>query len=242
MAKKDFDFDAALNEIFEEQPDIPDEVKVNDIKEVSSEPEIDPIVEAKKKAEEEAKKKAKAEAERKKKEKEAEAEEKARLEEQKRIEAEKKRKALAKKKAAEQQRLKEEEEKKRADALRKRKLEEQKAKKAERVLIFGSLGILIIATLLLLWPHFSLLGAMFLSTILVGLFVALSPLWCGKLESNVPGVIAIIDSVLLAISVLILLIGDYSFWKVLLFSLLGGGACFGIIAAINEWCERKMSN
>lgn len=68
MAKKDFDFDAALNDIFEEQPEMPDEVKVHDIKEVSSEPEIDPIVEAKKKAEEEARKKAKAEEEAKKQE------------------------------------------------------------------------------------------------------------------------------------------------------------------------------
>ena len=97
MAKKDFDFDAALNDIFEEQPEMPDEVKVHDIKEVSSEPEIDPIVEAKKKAEEKAKEKAKAEAERKKKEAEArkKAEEEARKKAKAEEEAKKQEEAMA---------------------------------------------------------------------------------------------------------------------------------------------------
>ena len=125
MEKKDFDFDAALNEIFEEQPEIPDEVKVNDIKEVSSEPIIDPIVEAKKKAEEEAKKKAKADAERKKKEAEA-----------KLKKAEEEAKAETQKKAAEEEkkRLKEqaEKEKKAAEA----KLKKQKKEAEEQLAAF----------------------------------------------------------------------------------------------------------
>jgi surface protein len=56
MAQKDFDFDAALNDIFEEQLEMPDAVRVNDLDEVSMGRRIDPVLEANHKAKDEQKK------------------------------------------------------------------------------------------------------------------------------------------------------------------------------------------
>ncbi len=128
MAKKEFDFDAALSDIFAEQPELPDKVKVKDIKEVPSEPEIDPIVEAKKKEEEEAKRKA--EAERKKKEEET-AKKKAKSE------AERKKAVEEAKKKAEEQALRERQEleatkRKRKEQEAEKKKQKEEAEKAER--------------------------------------------------------------------------------------------------------------